>query len=243
MLMKLLITIQLLILSLTGEDFTNYFLKTGTNEVPIEIPDKVKKDKSYLDLYKEQNLINNLYKKEIVIKRELKHLNNISINKNILPRVLKNIDIVYIHQEYPTTLIYPDGFLILNAPSFPKGNILTVLNKNTIEILPTKDFISGSITVTYVDNINQSFTQKIFARKYYQNNDTNSILNTIIAYNDKKLSDKQVMDAFYKLNNYYPSKTSLFQINGVGYMILKDNINGTYTINNIRFRIKRVDDE
>jgi hypothetical protein len=241
--MKLLITLHLLILSLWSTEYTDYFLKPGTADAPAEIPDIVQYKKNYLDLYQKQNLINNLYKKDILIKNELKHLNNISINKNILHRVLKNIDTVYIHQEFPTTLIYPDEFLILNAPTFPKGNILSAIDKNSIEILPTSKFTDGSITVRYIDDKDEQYTHKIFVKKYYQNNDKKSVLNTMIAYNNENLTDKQVMDAYYKLYNHYPTKTSLFKVNGVGYMLLKDNINGNYKINDIRFRIQRVSDE
>lgn len=169
-----------------------------------------------------------------------------------ITRTIKNVDTIFIHPHFLTTINLPDETEIIYAKSSVEMFVFD-FSRNLLMLQPIKDFVNGNILITYRDNektyymnlIINKYTQKpvdtslnkyvtddnYLALNYkYIKNQNIDLINILKHY--LQLNGDNIINAFKKDGDY-----DVIQLNGVSYFIVRDSQFGEIDYKGIRFSI------
>lgn len=181
---------------------------------------------------------------------------DINLLIDMVTKPVKNVDTLYIHPHYVTTIAFPDETEILYAQSSIVFNQLS-FSGNLLIIQPNKDFVNGNIVVTYRDD-KRTYYMNIIVNKYkqqvFKDNEYNKYVidDNYLSLNYKYVSVAQNIDIDHiailkqyitlngeeilKLFNYEGDYDTIL-VDNVLYYITKDSAFGQVDYNGIRFNI------
>lgn len=201
--------------------------------------------------------INNDIAKEVLLHKDnytkvLTETFDLNLLVDSITRVIKNVDTLYIHPHFLTTINLPDETEIVYAKSSVEMFVFD-FSRNLLMIQPQKDFVNGNILLTYRDSnrvyymnlILYKYTQKPFDEKlnkyvaddnylslnykYIKNEEINAI-NILKHY--LKLNGDNIVYAFKKDGDY-----DVIQLGGVSYFIVRDSQFGSVDYKGVRFSV------
>lgn len=218
----------------------------NSNEPSIDfdgqaIPKDLIYNKRYLELVKKKDTIREVRKKDIIIDKEFHDLNNISIATKPSTRLLKNIDEIYMHSQFPISLVLPQDIKVTFVKAFPE-TIKPTKTLNIIDIEPTNNLLTSTLQIKYLkDGVPGIMT--IIVNRYNKElaiNKKDYTLYPIINYiNFTPLEPSKVVELYrLKNKNKSPIDNSSVVINKVVYRFVEDYVNGYLTVDNRKFLLE-----
>lgn len=164
------------------------------------------------------------------------------------------IDEIYITSEFTTTIMFPPDYTVVGAISSAKMP-LNKFSSNTLYILPSRDFIEGSLTVSLTSG-DQNIVMNIILRRYMNSmanggdyeikyaNDK-QFVSTMIVYRDIPNVDvRTILETYYALkgpsarNNFdEDGNYDVFTYDGIPYYVIRDDKFGEIEWDGINYKI------
>lgn len=194
-----------------------------------------------LQLYEQkENLLK--IKKKIDLAKDFKQNEDVKNSDSVKTRPLRDIDTIYLHKSKTLTLIFPKNVRIYEAYTFPKGQVETKDSFNSIDIIPTENLVSTTLSISYsLNNAREIKKMKINIHNYIhfksKNNYHYSIIKYITPPKDAVKNSQDILNAYFKLYKNFPTKSTKFTIGIHTYYFMEDEINGKLRINNKRFNL------
>lgn len=194
---------------------------------------KYEAQKNYLDLTGKGWKIRSTLNDDRNIQEELNQLTLLKSKSKPLIKPMVDMDSLNIHSMFPLVLLLPNGVNITNAYCFP-ATARPNFQFNRIDVLPSAELLTTTLMITYIQN-NEIKTMNILLTKI--KNVKNNLLYREIRYvEDNYLTPEEVLTRYYDAHGKYPKANSMIQIGRNNYQFIKDNINGSITIDGVNGR-------
>lgn len=220
---------------------------TPFDKSQLSIPKTVRQNRFELSI---ESNTTSIILEEIQRKQDLLDgLYHVDILQKPLFKTLKTVDIIYLHPNFLTTIMFPQKYSISKPMASFKTNFFEFSN-NTIRIQPAQNSPLGNIVLSLTDG-KQNYSINIFVKKFIQ--DVNCInkkckqdfLATVIKYQEpKKLNHFQVIEEYLVLNSF--KKVTIeknldyvsFSKNGETFYIIRDDEFGNIFKDGLSLKIK-----
>ncbi|MBZ8002382.1 hypothetical protein [Campylobacter canadensis] len=283
LLFKILISLTVFVdntLAIDSDTYFNYDNNTNNNveydengnpkpNIPLDRPFPTNNDllrytnpqilKDRFELNANPKIFKEISKKNDNFKQLLDETFDVSFLMSDIVRQIRQVDIIYIHPKFVTSVLFPEGTKIIYANSSTPLQEFN-FSSNLLLIQPKKDFVDGNILVTFSDK-NKNYITNIILKKYTQNAKKNVLYNRYV-FDDNFLSLNyqyvrkinyspiEILEIYFKLNGN--KAINNFKKNGdfdtlivknVAFYIIRDDNLGKIDYQNVRFSIKNTYDK
>jgi len=204
---------------------------THINEEP-RLPSNLNYSKYYLDLAKEDKTIDDIYEKDIKVKKKLDYIENIKISNRPRKVILNSTMFLTLHPKYPSSIIFPSGYTITNIHSFEQKDVFWEYDKNIIDVKANYDLTEQTLMIKYADNKGYKYATNIVVNRYI--NSDGVLHNIYEIIQPKKLNLNEVLNNYYNKYGKFPNKTTFIKIDDVVYHFKEDKF-GDITLGNKKF--------
>jgi len=193
------------------------------------LPPSLNYSKYYLDLSKEDKKIDEIYEKDIEVKKKLDYIENIEISNRPSKIILNSTMFLTLHPKYPSSIIFPSGYTITNIHSFQQKDVFWEYDKNIIDVKASDDLTEQTMMIKYANEKGYKYATNIVVNRYV--NSDGVLHNIYEVIQPKKLDIQEVLNKYYNKYGNFPTKTTYIKINNVMYHFKEDkdgdiNLNG-----------------